>query len=108
MSEAPPAGGPEPGPTHLYDAVAAQRDKVVGGFAEQREALARAVQEQRLAAMPEHMRAAALGPSGRASAEIVQALQQFISREVTRQLDLAICAMLANAAPKNSDDDAPT
>ncbi|WP_372784949.1 hypothetical protein [Phenylobacterium sp.] len=104
MSEAPPPGsGAEPVPTHLYDEVASQRDKVVSGFAEQREVLARAVREQRLAAMPEHLRAAALSRSERTSAEIVAALQQFVSREVTRQLELAIKAMIANTTPKESE-----
>ncbi|MBW8813061.1 MAG: hypothetical protein JF588_06510 [Caulobacterales bacterium] len=98
MSEAPPQD-PSGEPAHLYDAVAAQRDKVLGGFADQRESLTRAVEEQRLAAMPERMRPAA----ARASAEIVQALQQMIAREVTRQLELAIRTMLANAADKSQE-----
>jgi hypothetical protein len=93
MSEAPPE--PPAGESqHLYDAVASQRDKVLGGFADQREALTRAVEEQRLAAMPDRLRPGA----ARASAEIVQLLQQMIAREVTRQLELAVRAMIANAA----------
>ena len=107
MSEGPPVGEPGPAPTHIYDAVSEQRDKVVGGFAEQRQALARAVEEQRLAAMPDHMRLAALSPSARASAEIVQALQQFIAREVSRQLELAVRSMIANTRPKTSEDTPP-
>jgi len=107
VSEGPSPEEPGPGPAHLYDAVASQRDKVVGGFAEQRQALARAVEEQRLAAMPDHMRMAALSPSARASAEIVLALQQFIAREVTRQLELAVRSMIANTRPKTSEDTPP-
>lgn len=97
MTAAPPdpapASSPAPEPTHLYDAVAAQRDEVVGGFADQREALVRAVEEQRLAAMPRHMRLAALSPA-QTSAEIVLALRQFVTKEVTRQLHMAITAMM--------------
>ncbi|HYE47483.1 MAG TPA: hypothetical protein VEA44_17085 [Caulobacter sp.] len=89
--------GRGPDPTHLYDAVASQKTKVVDGFAEQRVALKRAVEDQRLAAMPEHMRQAALGPAGQVSSEIVQILQQIIAREVTRQLEMAITAMISQA-----------
>lgn len=89
--------GHGPDPTHLYDAVADQKTKVVDGFAEQRVALKRAVEDQRLAAMPEHMRQAALGPAGQVSTEIVQILQQIIAREVTRQLEMAVTAMIAQA-----------
>ncbi|MBB5739353.1 hypothetical protein [Brevundimonas aurantiaca] len=83
---------------HLYDAVSAQKHQVVDSFADQREQLRKAVADQRLAAMPEEMRRAALGPSAQVSREIVDALRAIIAQEVTRQLDLAICAMLARAA----------
>lgn len=83
---------------HLYDAVSTQRDRVVEGFGEQREALRRAVADQRLAAMPEGLRRAAMGPSAQASAEIVEILQKIIAREVTRQLDMAICTMIERTA----------
>ncbi|NBB17303.1 hypothetical protein GVN21_18220 [Caulobacter sp. SLTY] len=92
-----------PDPTHLYDAVSDQKTKIVDGFAEQRVALKRAVEDQRLAAMPEHMRQAALGPAGQVSVEIVQILQQIIAREVTRQLEMAITAMIAQANAAKSD-----
>jgi hypothetical protein len=84
-------------PRHLYDVVSDQRTAVVDGFADQRESLRRAVEDQRLAAMPEAMRRAALGPMGLVGAEIAQVLQHMIAREVTRQLDLAIRNMLAQA-----------
>lgn len=102
MSDAASSGGP-PQPGHLYDAVSMQKDRVVDSFAEQRESLKRAVEEQRLAAMPEHMRRAALGPSAQVSAEIVEILQRIITREVTRQLDLAICTMIAQAEKAKAD-----
>ena len=102
MSAAAPSDAPAPGPTHLYDAVASQRDQIVGGFADQREALVRAVEEQRLAAMPQHMRLAALSPA-QVSAEIVLVLQQFIAKEVTRQLHLAVSAMLASKKAKDAE-----
>lgn len=86
------------GSGHLYDSISAQKAMVVDGFADQRESLKRAVAEQRLAAMPEDMRRAALGPTGQVSLEIVEALQKIIAREVTRQLDLAICAMIERGA----------
>jgi fumarate hydratase class II len=106
MSAAAPGEGPAGDRTHLYDAVAAQREQVVGGFADQREALVRAIEEQRLAAMPQHLRLAALGPA-QVSAEIVQALQQFIAKEVTRQLHLAITTALANTKSKNAQEPIP-
>ena len=83
---------------HLYDAISAQKHQVVDSFADQREQLRKAVADQRLAAMPEEMRRAALGTSAQVSREIVDALRAIIAQEVTRQLDLAICAMLARAA----------
>ncbi|ALJ08862.1 MULTISPECIES: hypothetical protein [Brevundimonas] len=83
---------------HLYDAISAQKHQAVDSFADQREQLRKAVADQRLAAMPEEMRRAALGPSAQVSREIVDALRAIIAQEVTRQLDLAICAMLARAA----------
>jgi hypothetical protein len=86
------------GGAHLYDSISAQKATVVDGFADQREALKRAVAEQRLAAMPEDMRRATLGPTGQVSLEIVEALQKIIAREVTRQLDLAVCAMIERGA----------
>ena len=103
MSEAAPPGGPSPQPGHLYDAVSMQKERVVDGFTDQRETLKRAVEEQRLAAMPEHMRRAALGPSAQVSAEIVELLQRIIAREVTRQLDLAICTMIAQSEKLKSE-----
>jgi hypothetical protein len=106
MSAAAPGEEPAGDRTHLFDAVAAQRDQIVGGFADQREALVRAIEEQRLAAMPQHMRLAALSPA-QVSAEIVQALQQFISKEVTRQLHLAITTALANTKSKNVQEPIP-
>lgn len=94
-------------PTHLYDAVSSQKDQIVDGFADQREALKRAVEDQRLAAMPEHMRRAALGPSAQVSAEIVEILQRIIAREVTRQLELAVRAMMTqNQADKAAAEQA--
>ena len=57
---------------HLYDAVSAQKHQVVDSFADQREQLRKAVADQRLAAMPEEMRRAALGPSAQVSREIVE------------------------------------
>lgn len=92
MSDPQPA--PEAGAQHLYNSAAFQKDKVVGDFADQREVLKRAVEDQRLSAMPEHMRRAALGPSAEVSVEIVRVLRQIISKEVTRQLDLAIRTMI--------------
>lgn len=83
---------------HLYDSISDQRHKVVDGFADQRAQLKQAVAEQRLAAMPEGMRRAEMGPSAMISIEIVEALQKIIAREVTRQLDLAICAMMERTA----------
>ena len=94
-------------PTHLYDAVSSQNDQIDDGFADQREALKRAVEDQRLAAMPEHMRRAALGPSAQVSAEIVEILQRIIAREVTRQLELAVRAMMTqNQADKAAAEQA--
>ena len=99
MSDA--QGGRSP---HLYDSISAQKHTVVDSFTDQREVLKRAVTEQRLAAMPEDMRRAAMGPSAQVSAEIVGALQKIIAREVTRQLDLAICAMIEQSAQIRSPD----
>ncbi|MFN3583341.1 hypothetical protein [Phenylobacterium sp.] len=102
MTADDPDPGPSPTPTHLYDAVSAQRDEILGGFGEQREALIRAVEEQRLAAMPRHMRLAALSPA-QASAEIVQTLRQLVAKEVTRQLHLAIASMMAERAQSQGE-----
>lgn len=99
------APAPASTPMHLYDAVSARRDETVGGFGEQREALIRAVEEQRLAAMPQHMRLAALSPA-QASAEIVQTLRQLVAKEVTRQLHLAIASMMAERTAQ-SEGEAP-
>lgn len=93
-----------PAGRHLYDAVSEQKHTVVDGFADQRERLKRAVADQRLSAMPEDMRRAAMGPSAQVSLEIVEALRGVIAREVTRQLDLAICAMIDQAARTPSKD----
>jgi hypothetical protein len=87
---------------HLYDSISEQKHTVVDSFADQRERLKRAVAEQRLAAMPEDMQRAARGPSAQVSLEIVEALQKIIAREVTRQLDLAICAMIERTAASPS------
>ncbi|WP_395943772.1 hypothetical protein [Brevundimonas sp.] len=89
---------------HLYDSIAEQKHAVVDSFADQREVLKRAVAEQRLAAMPEDMRRTAMGASAHVSAEIVEALQKIIAREVTRQLDLALCAMIEQSARAHSTD----
>jgi len=48
------------------------------------------------------MQRAARGPSAQVSLEIVEALQKIIAREVTRQLDLAICAMIERTAASPS------
>jgi hypothetical protein len=89
---------------HLYDSISEQKHAVVDGFADQREVLKRAVADQRLSAMPEEMRRAAMGPSAQVSLEIVEALRGIITREVTRQLDLAICAMIDQAARAPAKD----
>ncbi|NBB65597.1 hypothetical protein GVN18_40755 [Pseudomonas sp. ODNR1LW] len=83
---------------HLYDSISDQKHKVVDGFADQRAQLKQAVADQRLAAMPEEMRRAEMGASALVSIEIVEVLQKIIAKEVTRQLDLAICAMMERAA----------
>lgn len=82
---------------HLYDSISEQKSTVVDSFADQRESLKRAVAEQRLAAMPEDMRRATLGPTGQVSQEIVDTLRKIIAGEVTRQLDMAVCAMIERA-----------
>ncbi|WGM40148.1 hypothetical protein [Caulobacter sp. NIBR1757] len=97
--------GPNAQATHLYDAVSSQKEQIVDGFAEQREALKKAVEDQRLAAMPEHMRRAALGPSAAVSAEIVELLQRIIAREVTRQLELAVRAMMTQSQAEKAAAD---
>jgi hypothetical protein len=88
---------------HLYDSISDQKHSVVDGFADQRTRLKRAVAEQRLAAMPEDMRRAEMGPNAQVSIEIVEALQKIIAREVTRQLDLAICAMIERSSKAEAD-----
>ena len=71
---------------HPYDAASSERAKIVDGFAEQREALIRAVDDQRLNAMPEHLRLAAM-TQPQIMAAIVAELRQLIAAEVARQLD---------------------
>lgn len=93
-------------PRHLYDAVSDQKDDVVGAFAGQRESLRRAVEEQRLAALPEAARRAQLGAAGGVGLEIAEVLRQMITREVTRQLELAISAMLSQAEARKAELDA--
>ena len=88
---------------HLYDSISDQKHKVVDGFADQRAQLKQAVAEQRLAAMPEDMRRAEMGASALVSLEIVEALQKIIAKEVTRQLDLAICAMMERTAQAQAE-----
>lgn len=83
---------------HLYDSVSSQKQTVIEGFAGQRETLMRAVEEQRLAAMPEEMRRMAGGQTAQVTHEIAEVLQAIIRREVTRQLDMAVCAMIERAA----------
>ena len=98
MSDAHGAAG-----RHLYDSISEQKHSVVDSFADQRTVLKRAVAEQRLAAMPEDMRRAEMGPSAQVSIEIVEALQKIIAREVTRQLDLAICTMIERSKAEAPD-----
>lgn len=88
---------------HLYDSISDHKHKVVDGFADQRAQLKQAVAEQRLAAMPEDMRRAEMGASALVSLEIVEALQKIIAKEVTRQLDLAICAMMERTAQAQAE-----
>jgi hypothetical protein len=88
---------------HLYDSISDQKNKVVDGFADQRAQLKQTVAEQRLAAMPEDMRRAEMGASALVSLEIVEALQKIIAKEVTRQLDLAICAMMERTAQAQAE-----
>ena len=53
--------------------------------------------------MPEDMRRAEMGASALVSLEIVEALQKIIAKEVTRQLDLAICAMMERTAQAQAE-----
>jgi hypothetical protein len=91
---------------HIFDAVAAERKKVVGGFAEQRQQLKKSVEQQRIAAMPEDMRRAALaqlqGQLTPTTLEIVRALREIIREEVAKEVSRQLVGLVQAAGLKSS------
>jgi hypothetical protein len=99
-----PSASPAPQPAHLYEAVAGQRDRVLGAFDTQRAAILKAVADQRKAALApiRNVQARKAGvppgaagrPAGAASfshqqlvaADIVLTLKAMIADEVRAQL----------------------
>jgi hypothetical protein len=101
---------------HLYEAVAARRDGVLKDFDSQRAALIKAVEEQRMAAIPPSLRArarsaagATAGPAGLGldagtlrrpvMQEIALTLRAIIAEEVRTQLASTLAALAETPTP---------
>jgi len=111
----PPAPTPTDERVHLYEAVAARRDGVLKDFDSQRTALIKAVEEQRMAAIPPSLRPHArqtagptAGIAGMASEagilrrpvmqEIALTLRAIIAEEVRAQLASTLAALAETPA----------
>lgn len=108
----PPAPVPTDERVHLYEAVSARRDGVLKDFDNQRAALIKAVEEQRMAAIPPSLRGAGrpiaglpgmmpdMAPARRpVMQEIALTLRAIIAEEVRTQLASTLAALAQTPVP---------